>query len=322
MNNAAMMNQHGWSISLSKAATLKLAGFMAGMGRCEASGVGLVKASSDPLKGASVISFMIDDVFLLAGGSRSATEFDTQDMAPLIADLIKQGRPERIQDLRVWWHIHNFGMPSFSATDDHTATDRWGNEPWRIALLCYAGDKPGYTARYVQWNPPHIVDWDASTRPAIGVKLTRCATYLAAKAEAAQQMRVNPHVETEQWASLVSMEPKQLPLFHMAKKRWRPAMSDLMNLPRFAFGSGCHQQTGLGCTIYACPLNVYSEYGTGQYETRCAYGLDTVRLKMAAHVWQESLANWECFLSDQDSYYARLDDDTPWMPDINGTTAS
>ena len=316
-----MTNQHGWSISLSKRATLKLAGFMAGMGRCEASGVGLVRASSDPRQGASDVSFMIDDVFLLAGGSRAATEFDTGDMAPLIADLIKQGRPDRIQDLRVWWHIHNFAMPSFSATDDHTAIDRWGSEPWRLALLCYAGDQPGYRARYVQWEPQLTVDWDASERPPIRSKLVTCETYLAAKTEAAKQLKADSQVMLAQHdIGLGSVAPRQLPLFHMAKKRWRPAMSDLMNLTRFAFGSNCHQQTGIGCTIYACPLNVYSEYGAGQYETRCAFGLDTVRLKIAAHVWQESLANWECFLSERESYYARLDDETPWMPDMDPAT--
>ena len=65
--------------------------------------------------------------------------------------------------------------------DDHTAIDRWGNEPWRIALLCYAGEKPGYTARYVQWEPPRIIDWDAMARPTIRARLCKSETYLTRK---------------------------------------------------------------------------------------------------------------------------------------------
>jgi hypothetical protein len=185
-------------------------------------------------------------------------------------------------------------------------------------MLCYAGDKPGYKARYVQWEPPLVVDWDARARPAIRSKLVTCETYLAAKADAQKKAQVEmnyPMGPARDHLGTGSVDARQLPLFHMAKKRWRPATSDLMNLTRFAFGADCHQQTGLGCMIYACPLNVYSEYGLGQYETRCAFGLDTVRLKIAAHVWQESLANWECFLSERESYYARLDEESPWMPD-------
>ena len=119
---------------------------------------------------------------------------------------------------------------------------------------------------------------------------------------------------------LGSVAARQLPLFHMTRKHWRPSSSDLMNLTRFAFGGDCHQQTGLGCLIYACPLNVLQRVRHGAVR-------DTLRLRSGHRAvqdrsprLQESLANWEYFLSDRDSYYARLDDDTPWMPNMDPRT--
>jgi hypothetical protein len=311
-----------WTIALTERVAVKMAGFRDGSRPFEASGVGLVTASVDPVLNGKMppkVRFTVDDVFLVAPGSHAYTEFDLKDTGAVMVKLMTSGQAHRIPDIRLYWHLHPFNMPSFSGTDIATAEDRWSTEPWRLSLLCYIGRQPGYVARYVQWAPHKAtVVWEPCPLPDPELDDELTALYETCKAEAEA---IRPKQRGRNWVFEPGMDVDwedakyQLPLFldgaHSAEPDWQAIASFVS----FAFDD-CHRQTGLACQSYACPLNVYAEYEDDHIEARCAFGQQTLRLPVALAAWQEAIAYWEDCLPPEQEYFTRCADSEPWYPGL------
>ena len=329
-----------WTYTVEPSALAQLKGFHDGYAPYEESGVSLVTANKSPIIPdpdhiPADVNFNIGQSWLLAKpSSHGATEFSASDLITVIRLLQQNGQTNEIANIKAWHHSHPMDMDSFSGQDIHTSQDRWGKEPWRLAVLYYSGPKPGVKVRYHQWEPEYSVEWEPKPMSINMEDSEMKAAYEVAFNQASSRRMTAEKEELaklQEWRKgadkwLQQRMPLGLPMSRKKKgkvKLWQQADLSRHNMQRFlafAYGAECHRVVGKPCHLYACPFNVRSEYEPGRSTVRCAFGMKTVRLPIALKTWQELLANWDEHLDDKDAYYARADPEEPWSPDFNGDT--